>query len=76
MEVNQLLKLPSYRNQFLDLYRKSNDWFIFDGNTGQVVLADVIILQIHLENNTGKLNAIKRKIYIAAATKLILSLEL
>ena len=58
MEVHQLLNLPSYRNQSLDLYRKSNDWFIFDGNTGQVVLADVIILQIHLENNTGKLNVI------------------
>ena len=42
----------------------------------EVSLADVIIFQIHLKNDTGKLNAIRRKIHRAAVTKLILPLEL
>ena len=25
--------LPSYRNQSIDLPFKSNDWFLYDGNT-------------------------------------------
>ena len=26
--------LPSYRNQPIDLYSKSIDWFLYEGNTG------------------------------------------
>ena len=25
---------PSYRNQSIDLHRKSIDWFLYEGNTG------------------------------------------
>ena len=27
-------KLPSYRNQSIDLQSKSIDWFLYEGNTG------------------------------------------
>ena len=27
-------KLPSYRNQSIDLFWKSTDWFLYDGNFG------------------------------------------
>ena len=26
--------LPSYRNQSIDLLRKTIDWFLYEGNTG------------------------------------------
>ena len=26
---------PSYRNQSVDLFRKSTDWFLYDGNIGR-----------------------------------------
>ena len=26
--------LPSYRNQSINLQGKSNDWFLYEGNTG------------------------------------------
>ena len=26
--------LPPYRNQLIDLYSKSFDWFLYEGNTG------------------------------------------
>ena len=29
-----MLVLPSYKNQSIDLLRKSIDWFLFEGNTG------------------------------------------
>ena len=36
---------PSYRNQSVDLQRKSTDWFLYDGNIGrQKVKTDALVL--------------------------------
>ena len=32
--THQVLVLPSYRNQSIDLQSKSIDWFLYEGNTG------------------------------------------
>ena len=33
MIKNQVLVLPSYRNQSIDLHSKSIDWFLYEDNT-------------------------------------------
>ena len=30
----QMPVFPSYKNESIDLYRKSIDWFLFQGNSG------------------------------------------
>ena len=32
--TNQMLVLPFYRNQSIDLHSKSIDWFLYESNTG------------------------------------------
>ena len=32
--THQMPVLPSYRNQSIDLHRKSIDWFLYEGNSG------------------------------------------
>ena len=34
MLTHEVPVLPSYRNQSIDLYSKSIDWFLYEGNTG------------------------------------------
>ena len=37
MLTHQMPKLPSYRNQSIDLHTKSADWFLYHGNFGFLV---------------------------------------
>ena len=43
--------LPSYRNQSIDLHRKSIDWFLYEDNTGLKNPADIYLFK---ENNINR----------------------
>ena len=40
--TNYVPVLPSYRNQGIDLHRKSIDWFLYEGNTGTNGLKSIV----------------------------------
>ena len=41
-------KSPSYRNQSIDLFCKSVDWFLYDGNFGETFIIFFKALKIDL----------------------------